>query len=204
LIRQSIKDAYYGILLPASRALRPIYRFHYGRRKGALRNVQLGCGSKYLDGFINIDGNFQRRVDYLMDIRAGLPFPDDSIEFIYSCHALEHLFVTDAMDVLRECRRVLTADGFLRLTLPDFLHAQRILRGEQTSSFPRSFVSREGQAINFLFCDGQHKFAYSPEVIREIAESIGFRRVEPATVGIIDRVGPLEEPAGSFAVNLYK
>jgi len=204
LIPQSIKDAYYGILFPLSKALRPIYRLHHTRRNGRVRRVQLGCGPKYLDGFINIDGNFQRRVDYLMDIRAGLPFDDDSIEFIYSCHTLEHLFITDALTVLGECRRVLRPDGVLRLTLPDFLHAQRILDRKETSTFPRSFASPEGQAINFLFCDGQHKFAYTPEVIREIALNIGFRRVENATVGVVDHVGSMDEPAGSFAVNLYK
>src|SRR5438105_3780484 len=113
LIPQSIKDAYYGILFPLSKALRPIYRLHHTRRNGRVRRVQLGCGPKYLDGFINIDGNFQRRVDYLMDIRAGLPFDDDSIEFIYSCHTLEHLFITDALTVLGECRRVLRPYGVL-------------------------------------------------------------------------------------------
>jgi predicted SAM-dependent methyltransferase len=157
-----------------------------------------------LDSFINIDANPQRKVDYLLDARVGLPFPDNSIELIYSCHMLEHVHVTEAIEMLKEWRRVLTPSGYARLTLPDFEYIFEILKGQEVG-FPRRFISRQGQAINFLFCDGQHKYAYCRELIEELALSVGFSRVEP--VGQEDQNVPRLkeiEPGGSFSVNLHK
>lgn len=167
--------------------------------------AQIGCGPNYLKGFVNIDANFQRQTDYLLDVRAGLPFPDCSMEFIYSCHMLEHLHVTEAIRLLKECHRVLKAEGYMRLTLPDFEFVFRILGGDEESSFPRHFRSKHGQAINFLFCDGQHKYGFSKEVVEELALELGFSRVVEAgpadeNISNIDHI----EPSGSFSVNLYK
>ena len=49
----------------------------------------------------------------------GLPFADQSVGVVYSSHMLEHLPRADAVRFLVECRRVLRADGLLRLALPD-------------------------------------------------------------------------------------
>jgi Uncharacterized protein conserved in bacteria len=159
----------------------------------------------YLQDFVNIDANFQRRIDCLLDVRAGLPFPDNSIEFIYSCHMMEHIHIDEAINLLRECKRVLTATGYMRLTLPDFEYALRIADGQVASDFPRRFNSRHGQAINFLFCDGQHKFAFSQEVIQELAAELGFSEVvgagnEDVNIANLQDI----EPCGSFSVNIFK
>ena len=205
MIHQNVKDLYYVLLYPCSKILKPLYRFHYRAANGQRKKVQLGCGPNYLEGFINIDGNFQRKTDYLLDVRAGLPFPDNSIDFLYSCHMMEHLHVTETIQLLKECRRVLAPNGYLRLTLPDFGYIASIMAGEGLSDFPRKFSSRQGQAINHLFCDGQHKYAFSREVIEEIAQEIGFSRVSPAEPDDIHFPSvQLSEPGGSFSVNLYK
>jgi predicted SAM-dependent methyltransferase len=205
VIHQNVKDLYYVLMYPCSRILKPLYRFHFRFLNGQCKKVQIGCGPNYLNGFINIDGNFQRRTDYLLDVRAGLPFPDNSLDFLYSCHMMEHLHVNETIQLLRECRRVLTPGGYLRLTLPDFGFIASIMAGEQVSDFPRRFNSREGQAINHLFCDGQHKYAFSREVIEEMAREIGFSRVSPAGLDDEHFVNlKLSEPGGSFSVNLYK
>lgn len=190
---------------PCSRVLKHIYALHYRRNRSNRRKVHVGCGKNYLDGFINIDANFQRRVDYLLDARVGLPFPDESIELIYSCHMLEHVHITEAVEILKEWLRVLSPSGYVRLTLPDFNHIFQILAGSTSSLFPRSFGSLQGQAINFLFCDGQHKFAYSPELVRELALMVGFGKALPAEEVDCNIKGIEQtEPGGSFSVNLYR
>lgn len=185
--------------------LRPIYRLHYRWFRRRQLKTQIGCGPHYLNGFVNIDANFRRRVDYLLDVRSGLPFPDNSIEFIYSCHMIEHLHINEAIKLLSECHRVLMPKGYMRLTLPDFEFVFRILAGNEESQFPRRFVSRHGQAINFLFCDGQHKYGYTADLIEELALQLGFAKVVAA--GSKDQnVSNIEEiePGGSFSVNLFK
>ena len=37
----------------------------------------------------------------------GLPFPDESIDYLYSSHSLEHFFKDDAVKLLKETFRVL-------------------------------------------------------------------------------------------------
>jgi len=203
MIKQGIKDAYYSVLRPASFLLKPVYSLKFSRRPKPLR-VHVGCGKNYLNGFINIDGNAMRKVDCVLDVRVGLPFADDSVSFIYSCHMLEHLQIYDAMKVLREWKRVLEPGGHARLTLPDFTHVFQIMAGEAACDFPRPFRSREGQAINFLFCDSQHKYGYSFDLVKELAADLGFDRVERADVGYDPLLGSIDEPGGSFVANLYK
>lgn len=205
MIGQNVKDAYYFVLSPMSRVLKPLYSLHYRLFRKRFTKVQVGCGEKYLPNFINIDGNFRRKADYILDVRCGLPFPDNSIELIYSCHMLEHVHVAEAIRILKEWRRVLSHTGYIRLTLPDFEHIFRIIAGEEDSSFPRRFQSLHGKAINFLFCDGQHKFAYSRAVVEELALGVGFSRVVPAKqmdTNVSD--GNLMEPPGSFSVNIFR
>jgi|GEM_PF-1312777 len=204
MIQQSIKDLYYSGLYWYSRCALPIYKWHYGRKLADRTSLHMGCGKHYLPKFVNIDGNFQRSVDYFIDARAGLPLPDATMQFVYSCHMLEHVLVEDALKILGEIKRVLKPGGYARLTLPDFRFVFKILEGLDYQ-FPRPFQSREGQAMNFLFCDGQHKFGYSAEILRELAQQVGFSRIEDA--GVTDpHLPPLEaiEPSGSFSMNLYR
>ena len=206
MIHQRAKDVYFALMYPCSKVLRPLYQVHYRLFRTACVKTQIGSGTNYLEGFVNIDANFQRRVDYLLDVRAGLPFPDSSMEFVYSCHMLEHLHVTEAISLLREFRRVLAPSGYIRLTLPDFEFIFQILEGRDLSEFPRRFMSRHGQAINFLFCDGQHRYAYSLDLLRELAGDVGFSRVEPADHHRDKHIPNLDaiEPGGSFSVNIFK
>jgi hypothetical protein len=43
------------------------------------RHLHLGCGPKYLPGFLNIDGNPFNKIDLWLDVRNGLPFPSNSV-----------------------------------------------------------------------------------------------------------------------------
>ncbi len=53
------------------------------------------------------------------DLTARLPVEDGSVDAIYSSHFLEHIYLTEAEAILRECHRVLRPGGVLRLALPD-------------------------------------------------------------------------------------
>lgn len=204
MIAQNYKDFYFGILYLCSFILKPIFFLHYIILKRQCKKAHLGCGPAYMPGFINIDGNFNRRVDYVLDMRAGLPFPDNSMEVLYSCHFLEHLTIDDAICVLKECSRVLAPNGVFRITLPDFEHALAILEGRSTAEFPRRFNSPSGQAINFLFCDSQHRYAYSAQSFKEIALTCGFSSAEEGLLNNDENIKDLNEPEGSFVIYLKK
>ena len=48
-----------------------------------------------------------------------LPYNDDSLDFIFSEHFLVHLFLDEAMSLLRECYRVLKPYGVIRTCVSD-------------------------------------------------------------------------------------
>lgn len=80
--------------------------------------LYLGCGSKHLDRFINIDINPKLKPDIVRDVEKGLPFDDNSIDMIYSTHFMEHIN-PDAIDfVMYEIWRVLKPNGSFHCTVP--------------------------------------------------------------------------------------
>lgn len=208
MVRQQIKDALYAINRWVVLPVLVVQRWRYRRVPPEGYRLHLGCGRNYIPGMINCDGNRLRRIDCWLDLRNPLPFPDGSASFVYCSHTLEHLFLDEACRLLREIRRVLRPDGVCRLATPSMERALEIAASRATSHFPRRFDDPLAQAINYLFCDGQHKYAYSFGLMHELATAAGFSRVEnrSATDGVSPkeyagvRVG--EEPEGSLVVEL--
>ena len=86
--------------------------------KGA--KLHLGCGSVHLPGFISVDRAAYEHIDFQQDVRDLSNFGDKEASLIYACHVLEYFDLREAVDVLREWRRVLEPGGVLRLAVPDF------------------------------------------------------------------------------------
>ena len=53
----------------------------------------------------------------------GIPFPDESIDFIYTSHMLEHLYEENAERLVTECFRTLKRNGRIRIVVPDLEYA---------------------------------------------------------------------------------
>ena len=84
--------------------------------KGKIR-IDLGCGAKKEKGFIGIDMRDCGQ-DIVWDVRDGLPFPDNSIDMIWSSHVMEHFTNQESMALFREIYRVLKIGGITVNTLP--------------------------------------------------------------------------------------
>jgi predicted SAM-dependent methyltransferase len=193
---------------------------NYLLRKGwyALRptrspaHLHLGCGPKYLEGFINVDANPLNRVDLWLDVRNGLPFSSNSIDSIYSTHMLEHLFDGELRRLLSECFRVLKPAGGIRLIVPSLASAIKAYTEQRadwfTDKFPRHFDSLGGRFSNFVFCDGQHRTAFDLTYLDEVLRKAGFVQVEESREGASAIYGsrvPAYDPGDSreMAHSLY-
>jgi predicted SAM-dependent methyltransferase len=209
MLSQPVKDIYFlaNRLLCKPNAL--LTRMRYARpehREGLY--LHLGSGANYLPGLVNCEGNFLRRKDVWLDLRSRLPFADRSAYFVYCSHTLEHLYPDEALVLLRDICRILTPEGVARIAVPSVEFALQIVQGKANSTWPREFTDRWGQAINYLFCDGQHRYAYSFGILEDFARRAGFRTVlnysanhgvSPKTYGQVS-VG--DEPEGSLVVEL--
>src|SRR4029077_1878036 len=82
-----------------------------------MTKLHIGSAPQTLPGWVNIDNQPYAGVDRVVDVTKGLPYRD--VSFVFAEHFLEHIPYPDAMNLLRECRRVLRDDGVLRLSTPN-------------------------------------------------------------------------------------
>lgn len=90
-----------------------------GTSKTRLRCLNLGCGRRFHPDWINVD--FCPAVPGIVvyDLRKGIPFPSCRFDVVYHSHILEHFRKTEAAIFIRECHRVLSPLGVLRVAVPD-------------------------------------------------------------------------------------
>ncbi|HUK25553.1 MAG TPA: methyltransferase domain-containing protein [Terriglobales bacterium] len=149
-------------------------------------HLHLGCGPKYLPGFINIDANPARKLDLWLDVRCGLPYRDASVDSIYSTHMVEHFFPDELQRFFCECARVLKPGGGMRLVVPSLRNAITAYyqnRSEWFYSYPSQFDSLGGRFSNFVFCDGQHRASLDFSYLEEELRKAGFPQVEESAEG---------------------
>ena len=78
-----------------------------------IKKLHLGCGKKFIPGFIHIDVIDYSHVDHVTSIDKLSIFKSDSIDLIYNCHVLEHFKRREIENVLKEWFRVLKPNGTL-------------------------------------------------------------------------------------------
>lgn len=79
--------------------------------------IDLGCGSCKKEGTIGLDIHAQPGVDYILNLQTEpLPFPDKSVEYVYSSHCLEH--IADPTNLFAEISRVCIDGAKLELWTP--------------------------------------------------------------------------------------
>ena len=81
--------------------------------------LNLGCGTKKLPGFINIDIRKEVEPDVVADITALTHIHNESVDLIYCCHCLEHISFNDIRKVLIRWYDILKPGGILRISVPD-------------------------------------------------------------------------------------
>lgn len=90
--------------------------------------VHLGCGRRFIPGFVHVDIADYDHIDHRHDIRSLPFFEDDSCDLLYASHVVEYFDRTEVMAVLAEWRRVLKVGGLLRLAVPDFQALAEVYR----------------------------------------------------------------------------
>ncbi len=109
--------------------------------------LHLGCGLTTPPGWLNVDGSWNARLAkmprlrallcklriipaanaeiplnrdiFVHDLTRSLPFPDNMFTAVYASHVLEHLYLEDGKEMLRESFRVLRPGGVVRMVVPD-------------------------------------------------------------------------------------
>jgi predicted SAM-dependent methyltransferase len=166
-------------------------------RNHPIRKLQLGTGSNMHDGWLNTDiSDFKRKNEVVyLDARQPFPLPDESIDFAFSEHMIEHLTYAEGRHCLRECRRVLRPGGRIRIATPSVERLISLYRDDLSDLQRRyirwsieSFVEDAdaylpGFVVNNMFRNFEHRFVYDGDTLRHALESAGFVDVEEQPVG---------------------
>jgi predicted SAM-dependent methyltransferase len=81
--------------------------------------LHLGCGKRYIPGFVHVDIRSYPHVDHVQAIDSLEQIPSESCSLIYACHVIEHFKRYEIEKVLIEWCRVLKRGATIRLSVPD-------------------------------------------------------------------------------------
>lgn len=151
--------------------------------------LNLGCGTNYFDGWINIDNNSDNNIaklDLNFDLRNPLPFEENSVDFIYNEHFLEHLTVEEGLKALRDFKRVLKPGGVLRIAMPDLADMVKTYNNknwkiDNAESFYKwglNFLQTRAEYLNVNFKCWGHKWLYDKEELERRLKEAGFLNIE--------------------------
>ena len=145
--------------------------------------LHIGCGPNKKPGWVNID--LGKDADIRLDLRERLPFPDNSVNMVYSEHFFEHLSLEEGNRFLRECLRVLVPGGRFsvgvpnaQLCLQDYVIDDRDEWLKVRDRYHPKWCSTPMHSVNYFFRqDGEHKYAYDAETLIELLRDCGFSDV---------------------------
>lgn len=138
--------------------------------------IHLGCGKRYLPGYVHVDLAEYEHIDYRHDLRTLPMFSDGCADLIYSSHTLEYLDRVEVQEALREWRRVIKPGGMLRLAVPDFEALVEVYR--RTGDLNYVIGPLYGRwpipgSRDVVY----HRTVYDERSLRDVLESAGFVRV---------------------------
>ena len=103
----------------------------------------------------------------------GIPFPNDSVDYLYSSHLLEHLSKENAKKLVREAYRVLKKSGIIRICVPNLEYAILLYqKGDKEKALDYFFASSKSNYFS------RHRGMYDFDLLRHLLEESGFINVE--------------------------
>ncbi len=109
----------------------------------------------------------------------GIPFTDNSVDYLYSSQTLEHFYSDQAEKFIQESYRVLKPGGLIRLTIPDLDYIITLFNNGDLKKALSYFYS---PSTYDLF--SRHKYLYNFDLLKELLEKYGFTEVKRYDIGI--------------------
>lgn len=152
--------------------------------------LNLGCGDKILEGYINVDvveSRAGKSPDIICELSDLKIFPNDYADEVMAIHVVEHFWRWEIENVLKEWIRVLKPGGKMILECPNLISAcQEFLKNPDVSSLG----GPEGQRSMWVFYGDpawkdpfmMHRWGYTPNSLGTLMHNCGLMdlRQEPA------------------------
>ncbi len=132
--------------------------------------LNVGCGYKKMQGYLNVDINPQTKPDFVMPA-YDLDFPDEHFNEITAIQVIEHLGFFKTKYFLSECSRVLKKEKFLIIETPHieksfelFLNSQKPEERERILGW---IYGSETEFMNHVYC-------FPVELMETLLKEFGF------------------------------
>lgn len=151
--------------------------------------LHIGCGGNVLPGWLNADYFPNCRDIMFLDAKRRLPFKDETFDYIFSAHMIEHIAYHDSLRMLAECYRVLKPAGKIRISTPNLAFLIDLTRADK-SGLQRAYIEWASRAyigdvpednevfvINNFVRNWGHTFIYDENTLRRAMTSAGFTTI---------------------------
>jgi predicted SAM-dependent methyltransferase len=135
--------------------------------------LHVGCGKRYLPGFVHVDLADYPHIDWRRDVHDLSFLPPASADLLYASHVLEYFDRWEVKDVLRNWREVLRVGGTLRVAVPDFEAMSEVYqKGKKLDHILGPLYGRMevGNTDQMIY----HKTTYDFVSLAKVLEECGF------------------------------
>lgn len=156
---------------------------YFKSREGDQKKIHFGGGIEKLDGFLNTDivGKIP------ISISKKLPFPSESVDVIFSCHVVEHLYYKQFRVFVKESYRILKKGGIHIIMTPSFTRLvdalyynndlkKKLLRGHENLARVKLDPATFLNYMTHIFYG--HRFIHDIDSIARPAKSSGYSQVK--------------------------
>lgn len=158
-----------------------------------VHKLHIGCGGNYLDGWFNTDLIPNHRRTQLNATRR-FPFPNNTFDYIFTEHMIEHVPYAKGKTMLSECFRVLKPGGILRIVTPDLKFLIGLYQNDNkinkdyvewsSDLFLKDLAPHNATSvINNFYRDWGHQYIYDVPVMRDALTKAGFLEITETEIG---------------------
>lgn len=162
-----------------------------------VKRLNLGCGTDYRDGWVNVDLDKKVRADLRFDLRRRFPLKENGFDFMLVQDVLEHFTKEETIEFLTECWRVLRKGGRLELRIPNILQIIQQFKDdpEVMMMFIYGITRKSGRL-------GTHKFGYTRESLSKLLKTSGFKpiSIEEETTNYVCKAKKVKRNVGKIKV----
>jgi predicted SAM-dependent methyltransferase len=206
------------------------------------RFTQFGCGLCAPPRWLNFDASPAMRLQRLPivgnlvpsgqfgryptnvrygNIVNGLPIPDESVEFLYCSHVLEHISLSELRCALANCYKYLQPGGIFRLVVPDLeTMAKAYIESNHNDEAAHEFIRitllgkehRQRDLLSFIkdwLANSEHLWMYDYKSLSMELSKVGFQNIRRAKFGdsgieVFSDVENLERWTGELGIQCQK
>lgn len=158
-------------------------------RENEIIKIHLGCGGRIFNSWLNCDINLQS--DCYLDLNKKLLFKDNSVDYIYSEHVLEHFDYQKCKEIMQECHRVLKLGGVIRTAMPSLnFYLENIFNNQNSeiknfiawhkNNFPelKNSPNNMNTMLNFIIGSCGHKYVYTEQTFIYLLSELNFKNIK--------------------------